>query len=79
MFAETVIHTCSTNPLWNTLIATFVLGESIKTVGIVGAGLFLSALGIAAITPLEQQESLQIDSGDASEIDTVQAAVGKQQ
>jgi hypothetical protein len=24
------LHRCSTNPLWNTLIATFFLGETIK-------------------------------------------------
>jgi drug/metabolite transporter (DMT)-like permease len=46
----------STNPLWNSLIATFSLGETIRTTGIAGAGLFLSALAIAAITPPEPEE-----------------------
>ncbi|KAG5184324.1 hypothetical protein JKP88DRAFT_262841 [Tribonema minus] len=46
----------STNPLWNSLIATLVLGETIRTVGVAGAGLFLSALAIAAVTPPESED-----------------------
>lgn len=39
------------------MIATAALGESINTVGLGGAALFLSALGIAAVTPPEPQDA----------------------
>jgi hypothetical protein len=52
--------------MWNALISSLFLGEQIRSVGIVGAGLFFAALTLAAITPPATEVTIAPDDSTKS-------------